>query len=64
MPENNEMVEVDTVQLWFVEWMSRHGEYSTDLQVEIEAFTSLETANAFKNALDAAFKLLKHTSGT
>lgn len=62
----NEMIPADTcVQLWYVRWTSRDGEFSGDTHEEMEAFTSEEEATAFKVSLENAFKLLKHTgSGT
>ncbi len=64
VPVSNEMKEVDAVQLWQVTWWSRHGAYSSDLEKEFEVFTSEQEANDFANALRAAYKLLRHTSGT
>lgn len=52
------------VQLWCVRWTSRYGEFSGQIQDEIEAFTSEEEASSFKVSLENAFRLIKHTSGT
>lgn len=54
--------DVDAVQLFSVRWISRHGCYNGDVRPEAEFFTSLEDAQAFKNSLNIAYKLLKHTS--
>lgn len=64
MPQSNEVKTVDAVQLWTVRWLSRYGAFSGDLREEVEAFTSEQEAVDFKVALENAFKLLKHTSGT
>ncbi len=53
-----------TMEVWTVEWRSRYGEYSTNLKAEHEAFTDKEEAIEFKEALEYAFKLLRHTSNT
>lgn len=63
-PETNDTKEITVVQLWYVKWFSRDGPYSSDLNKEVEVFTSAEEANAFAESLVAAFKLLKYTSGT
>ena len=54
---------IDSVQLWIVEWYSRHGGYSGDIRKEYEAFTDEKVANAFAEDLINAFKLIRHTSG-
>jgi hypothetical protein len=64
VPQSNEVKTVDAVQLWSVRWESRYGEYSGSTRKEMEAFTSEQEAQAFKLALENAFKLLRHTSGT
>lgn len=48
---------------WIVRWTSRHGEYSSDTRPQAEIFPLKEDAEAFKQALEAAFKLIRHTSG-
>lgn len=62
-PQSNETKEIDAIQLWKVQWTSRHGPYSSDTSQEFEAFTSEEQANEFATALRNAFELIKHTSG-
>ena len=64
VPETNETKIIQAVQLWTVRWQSRCGVYSTDVHKEVEAFTSSQEAQEFKLALENAFKLLRHTSGT
>lgn len=64
VPETNTTKEVEAVQLWEVEWRGRVGPYHSDLRREIEVFTSEEDATHFRDALTAAFKLLRHTSDT
>lgn len=64
VPQSNEVKTVDAVQLWSVRWMSRYGEFSGCTNKEMEAFTSEQEAQDFKLALENAFKLLRHTSGT
>lgn len=55
---------VDAVESWEVRWYSRYGSYNNDIRPEVRAFPSQEEAHAFKHALEDAFKLIKHTSGT
>ena len=62
--ENNRTKEVDAVQLWFVRWTSRYGEFSHCIRPEVEAFASAEDAKDFAKALSNAFKLIKHSSHT
>ena len=58
-----EKVELDAVQLWQVEWRSRHGGYIGNTVQEFEVFTSERDAQRFKVALEDAFKLIRHTYG-
>ena len=64
IPFTNETKFIDSVQLWYVEWYSRYGSFNAEIQKEIEAFTSEEAAKQFKESLDLAYKLLRHSSGT
>lgn len=64
VPQTNETTQIEVVQLWTVRWVSRNGPYSGDLRQEVEAFTSEADATAFKQSLENAFQLLRHTSGT
>mgnify|MGYP003480214104 CR=1 FL=1 len=48
---------------WIVRWESRYGAYSANTKKEAEIFPLEEDAIAFKDALEAAFKLIRHTSG-
>ena len=65
VPATNETREVDAVQLWRVEWRSRHARYHdsslADPRQEVECFTSQEQAEAFAVSLRQAFKLLRFT---
>ncbi len=45
-----------------VEWFSRWGQYSSDVQKECEFFTEKDDAEKFKKELDNAFAFIKHTS--
>jgi hypothetical protein len=63
VPVAIETIEIETVQLWEVEWQSRHGGYSGDTRREFEVFTSEFEAERFKAALEAAFRLIRHTHG-
>jgi hypothetical protein len=63
-PQSSAVKTVDAVQLWTVRWLSRYNEYAGSVREEVEAFTSEQDARDFKLALENAFKLLKHTSGT
>lgn len=61
----NEQLQTTYVfEAWEVRWTSRHGEYGGDTQPEMRIFPSKEEAEDFKKALEDAFKLIKHTSGT
>lgn len=48
---------------WVVRWESRYGQYSNDIKKEAEIFPIKEDAEAFKAQLEAAFRLIRHTSG-
>lgn len=48
---------------WVVRWESRYGKYHTDVEKEAEIFPIKEDAEAFKDQLEAAFNLIRHTSG-
>ena len=54
---------LEAVQLYYVSWYSRHGQYSSDVNRQVEAFPSKEDAEVFKKDLENAFKLIRHTSG-
>jgi len=49
---------------WRVEWYSRDGKHFTDVHQEAEFFLVEQEAKDFKEALEDAFKLIRHTSGT
>jgi hypothetical protein len=61
---DTQLESVDVLVCWEVRWESRHGEWSHNVKPEIRAFPTEDGARAFANALNAAFKLIKHTSGT
>jgi hypothetical protein len=61
VPETNNTKEVDAIDLFYVEWTSRHGEMSFDIQPEVEAFTTREAADGFADSLRKAFALVRHT---
>jgi hypothetical protein len=63
-PASNETQQLDTIQLTYVRWRRRYGEFSTDTEMCFEAFPSEDDANKFAESLRNAFKLLRHTSGT
>lgn len=63
-PPVNEVVPVECVQLWYVRWTRRHGEFSTDTSECMEAFPVEADAKRFADSLRAAFTLLRHTSKT
>lgn len=54
---------VSIVSFYDVRWTSRQSEWSHDTQPEIRTFTTKEEAEAFRDALVDAFKLIKHTGG-
>lgn len=55
--------EVYAHQSYVVRWESRHSEYSSGTKQEVEIFPIKEDAEAFKTQLEAAFRLIRHTSG-
>ena len=63
VPETNDTIEIESIQLWKVQWTSRYGEFSGHTSQEFEAFTSEREANDFAESLRNAFKLIRHTSG-
>lgn len=63
-PKSNELREIKVVATWLVRWHSRHNAYSSGTTPEVEVFTSRESAEEFAHSLRAAFRLLRHTSGT
>lgn len=63
VPATNEVKEIDAVQMWEVRWKSRYGQFNGDTRPELECFPSEIAANEFAEALRAAFKLIRHTSG-
>lgn len=64
VPVSNQTKTIQVVQTWEVRWTSRHGEYAGDTRQEVEVFTSAEEAEDFRDSLEAAFMILKHTIGT
>lgn len=56
--------ELTAFETWSVRWRSRYGQYYGSTQDEMEVFTTKEDADKFAKELRAAFKLIKHTSGT
>ena len=62
-PKTNETKNTIAVKLWKVRWQSRYGSFNGDTQPEMEAFTSEEDAKEFAKSLEAAFRLIRHTSG-
>ena len=60
---SGEQVKLAAVELWYVRWYSRHGEWSHSVEPEVEAFTSYEDAKHFKQELEAAFELIRHSHG-
>ena len=55
---------VEAVRSWKVQWISRHGSFSSETSQETEVFTNKEVAEKFAQSLKDAFKFLRHTSGT
>jgi hypothetical protein len=62
--KDSSIKEVQAVQTWVVSWYSRYGSYSGDVSKEFEVFTDLAIAEQFQKDLEAAFSLIRHTSGT
>jgi hypothetical protein len=57
-------MELAAFENWTVRWHSRYGQYAGDTREEVEVFLNEEDANTFADSLRAAYKLLRHTSGT
>lgn len=55
--------EVYAHQSYVVRWESRNGVWHDSTKPEVEIFPLKEDAEAFKAQLEAAFKLIRHTSG-
>lgn len=64
VPASNEVKQIEVIQTWEVRWYSRYDTYAQSVRPEVEVFTSEDAANTFKDSLVAAFKLIRHTSGT
>lgn len=63
VPKSNETRLAEAIALWEVRWESRYGPYYSEVQPEMEVFTSENEAFAFAEALKNAFRLTKTTSG-
>ncbi len=53
--------EIDAVELWFVKWYARYGEFSSNVTQVVEGFTTEEQAMEFKRTLETAQKVLKYS---
>jgi hypothetical protein len=53
--------EVNVYKMHEVRWTSRYGPYSGDIKPEIRVFPTRLEADAFAEALRAAFELVKNT---
>lgn len=60
-PKNNKTKETDSIQLWYVRWTSRYGNFFNETESVMEAFTSKEDAEEFAESLKQAFKLIQNT---
>ena len=56
--------EFEAIETYIVEWYSRYGKFSDNVQKNHQAFTSEDDAKAFKARLDDANKLIGNTSQT
>jgi hypothetical protein len=61
---SGETSDILIVKTWEVRWTSRSGQFHSDTRKELAVFTDETMANHFKQALEDAFKLIKHSSGT
>lgn len=61
VPFSNKTKTVDSFVCWQVRWVSRSGEYISDVKPEIASFPLEKDARDFKESLEAAFRLLKHS---
>lgn len=62
VPTSIEVEELDSAQLWRVDWTSRHGPWSYSVQEESEIFLVEGDAKKFAESLRGAFKLVRHTA--
>ena len=63
VPESNDTKELDVLKSWKVTWYSTRtyaGKYSNS-EMESEFFTSQNDAEAFRESLQSAHKLLKNS---
>jgi hypothetical protein len=61
---SGEQKKLTALESWTVSWTSRYGSFDSDTEKEFEVFTSEKDAKHFKEQLEAAYRLLKHTSQT
>ena len=62
--EARKEINAQCVEIWTVEWESRHGQFSSDVKTKFKAFTEEQKARDFKKALEDAHKLIGNTYGT
>lgn len=60
VPNPEEKIELEGVQLWRVDWISRYDNWSYSTRKETEVFTSEEDAKKFRDALKEAHKLIRN----
>ena len=60
---SGDKVQLVSIRTYTVRWTSRHGTFSSDTRPEVQAFTNIEDAEYFAQALRDAFKLIRHTAG-
>lgn len=60
VPDPEQTVELEAVQLWRVDWISRYDSWHGSTQKESEVFTSEEDARTFEQTLKNAHKVLKN----
>ena len=53
---------LNAYESWVVQWFSRDGAFSGDLNKEFEVFLSKKEADYFANQLRESFKLIRHSS--
>jgi len=54
---------VDGAEVWMVSWDARFGEFSQNKKRVAKAFLNENDAEAFKQSLEEAQKLLQYTEG-
>lgn len=61
-PKSDTLESLRAVQLTYVSWYKRTGDYYHNIEKCVEAFPSEDDAEKFAESLRCAFKLIRHTA--